>query len=62
MAIFDEDEPPKPKGLVARELETMSIEALEDYIGELQSEIARVKTKIDAKQDARGAAEGFFKS
>ena len=62
MAIFDEEPPPKPKGLVPRELDQLSIEALEEYIGELQSEIERVKTKIAAKQAARGAAEGFFKS
>mgnify|MGYP003700472363 CR=1 FL=1 len=61
MAIFDDDEPPKPKGLVPRDLEPMSVEALEDYVAELQTEIERVKTKIDAKQSARGAAEGFFK-
>ena len=62
MAIFEDDEPPKPKGLVPKDLDEMSIEALEDYVGELQTEIERVKTKIAAKRDARGAAEGFFKS
>lgn len=61
MAIFDDNEPPKPEGLVPKDLDAMSIEALDEYIGELQAEIERVKTKIAAKRDARGAAEGFFK-
>ncbi len=60
--MFEEDEEtPKPKGLVPMDLDAMSIEALEDYIAELQAEIERVKAKRDAKQEARGAAEGFFK-
>ena len=60
--MFDEDqEAPKRKGLVPKDLDEMSIEALEDYIAELQAEIERVKAKRDAKQEARGAAEGVFK-
>lgn len=61
MAIFEDDEPPKPKGLVPKDLDEMSIEALEDYVAELQTEIERVKTKVAAKQEARGAADSFFK-
>ncbi|MEQ8603789.1 MAG: DUF1192 domain-containing protein [Marivibrio sp.] len=62
MAIFEDDQPKKPQGLIPRDLDQMSIEALEDYIGELQTEIDRAKAKIADKRDARGAAEGFFKS
>jgi uncharacterized small protein (DUF1192 family) len=61
MAIFEDDEPKKPT-LAPKDLDVMSIEALEDYIGELQAEIERAKAKIASKRDARGAAEGFFKS
>lgn len=58
----EEEDAPKPKGIVPRDLDELSIAALNDYIGELEAEIARVRTKIASKQDARGAAEAFFKS
>ncbi len=48
---------PKPK-----DLDVMSVEALEEYIGELQAEIDRVQEKIAEKQSARNAAESVFKS
>jgi uncharacterized small protein (DUF1192 family) len=60
--MFDEEEKPKPKGIQPLDLDMMSIEALGDYIAELESEIARVRSKIDSKKSARGAAESFFKS
>ena len=60
--MFDEEEAPKPKGIILKDLDTMSIEALNDYISELRDEITRVETKIAEKQDARGAAESVFKS
>ncbi|WP_420420407.1 DUF1192 domain-containing protein [Pacificispira sp.] len=60
--MFDEEERPKPKGIQPMDLDTMSIEALGEYIEELEAEIARVQDKIAAKKDARGAAESFFKS
>lgn len=62
MAIFDDEEPAPPKGLAPRDLEPMSIDALEAYIGELQAEIERVTATIEAKRAARGAADGFFKT
>lgn len=60
--MFDEEERPKPKGIQPMDLDMMSIEALGEYIEELEAEIARVRDKIAAKKDARGAAESFFKS
>ncbi|MEQ8830422.1 MAG: DUF1192 domain-containing protein [Alphaproteobacteria bacterium] len=60
--MFDEEERPKPKGIQPMDLDTMSIEALGEYIEELEAEIARVRDKIATKKDARGAAESFFKS
>ncbi|MCH7936150.1 MAG: DUF1192 domain-containing protein [Proteobacteria bacterium] len=47
---------PAPKNL-----EEMSIEALAEYIAELEAEIARVGEVIAGKQDARDGAERFFK-
>lgn len=60
--MFDEEERPKPKGIVPKDLDIMSIEALKDYIAELEDEIARVRDKVASKQGARSAAESVFKS
>jgi len=43
-------------------LDEMSIEALNEYIGELEQEIARVRAAIKVKESARGDAESVFKS
>ncbi len=59
--MFEEEEKPKPKGIQPMDLDMMSIEALGDYIAELEAEIARVQAKIEKKQQARGAAESVFK-
>ena len=48
----------KPKPI---NLEVMSIEALYDYIGELEDEINRTKNEISAKEVARKGAEEVFK-
>ena len=48
---------PEPK-----DLEPMSIEALGDYITELEAEIGRVRQDIVAKDRARDAADSVFKS
>ena len=39
----------------------MSLEALEEYIAELQAEIDRARAKINEKHSARDAAESVFK-
>ncbi len=44
-----------------KNLEVMSIEALGEYIGELQAEIERIRAEIAKKQSARGAAEAVFR-
>ena len=44
-----------------KNLEVMSIEALNIYILELEEEIARVKSAIDLKKEARIGAESAFK-
>jgi len=56
----DELEPPKkPAG--KPDLDIMSVEQLEDYIAEMEGEIARVRAAIERKQSARGAADSVFK-
>ncbi|MFQ5984854.1 MAG: DUF1192 domain-containing protein [Alphaproteobacteria bacterium] len=47
---------PKPK-----DLESMSIEALHEYIAELEAEIARAREVIAAKEVARSSAESAFR-
>ena len=47
---------PKPKNL-----DELSIEALHEYIAELETEISRVNEVIKAKELARNGAESVFK-
>ena len=47
---------PKPKDLTL-----MGIAELEEYIAGLESEIARARTEIAAKQKQRTGAEALFK-
>lgn len=42
-------------------LDTLGIDELRDYIGELKDEIARVEADIDRKHGHRSAADAFFK-
>jgi uncharacterized small protein (DUF1192 family) len=57
----DDLEPPKrPAG--RPDMDIMSIEQLEEYISDLEGEIARARTAIAGKQSARSAADSFFKS
>jgi len=57
---IDELEPTKKKPQL-RNLEIMSIEALEEYIEQLKSEIVRVEAEIVRKKTARAGAEAFFR-
>jgi len=58
---IDDDAPktvkPKPKNL-----DPLSIDDLEAYIGELQAEIERARATISARRAHRGGAEALFKS
>jgi uncharacterized small protein (DUF1192 family) len=57
----DEDLQPQERKPDLKNLEVMSFEALEDYIGDLESEIARVRAEIAKKQSAQSAAESIFR-
>ena len=59
MDIDDLEPRKKPKEVI--NLEIMSVEALKDYIAELEEEIARVRSAISFKESARDGAESFFK-
>jgi uncharacterized small protein (DUF1192 family) len=56
----DDLEPRRPK-LEAPSLEAMSIDALREYIAELEAEIGRASAMIDAKQSARASADAVFR-
>ncbi len=62
MAVDADDLEPQKKKPELKNLEVMSIEALNDYIGDLEAEIARVRETIKAKEAARQSADSFFKS
>jgi uncharacterized small protein (DUF1192 family) len=57
-----EDLEPRTKKPAPKNLEVMSIEALHDYVAELEAEIARVRAMIAAKEKARAGAETLFRS
>ena len=60
---MDSDElEPKPKKPDLKNLEILSIEALNEYVRELEDEIDRAKNEIQAKELARKGAESIFKS
>jgi len=57
---LDDLEPQKePQEL--KNLEIMSVEALNEYIVDLEEEVARARSTILLKQSAREGAESFFK-
>ena len=58
---IEELEPKKQKPQ-PRNLDVLSIEELNNYIAEMQAEIARVEEKIAAKKAHINAAAGLFKS
>jgi uncharacterized small protein (DUF1192 family) len=45
-----------------KNLDVMSIEALGEYIGDLETEIARVRAAISLKNEAKKDGESAFKS
>ena len=56
------DEEPKVKAAEAKNLEILSIEAIFEYIGELEEEISRARKEITYKEKAKAGAEKIFKS
>ena len=56
-----EDLEPRKKKPQPKNLDDMSIEALKEYIAELESEIARTRAAIAQKEKARLGADQFFK-
>ena len=60
---MDTDDPgPAKKKPEPKKLEEMSIEALGDYIAELEAEIGRARHAVALKKEARQGADSVFKS
>ena len=55
-----DDLEPKNKQAPKKDLDVMSIEALGEYIEELETEIERVRSAIKLKEAARQGAESVF--
>lgn len=56
-----DDLDPKTKKPKPRNLDIMGIEELEEYILDLEAEIARVRQTIAAKRSVKAGAEALFK-
>ncbi len=60
--VDDEDLPVRKRTRLEKlVLDTLGIEELRDYIGELKEEISRVEADIARKQGHRSAADAFFR-
>lgn len=62
MAIFD-DEPAKKKRVheIGQDLSLLSVDELEERIGQLKAEISRLENERVSKGASRNAAEAVFK-
>ncbi|MFC7333352.1 DUF1192 domain-containing protein [Rhodocista pekingensis] len=56
-----EDFEPRNRPAKPKDLSTLSVGDLEEYIAGLEAEIARARATIQAKQAVTAAAEAFFK-
>ncbi len=60
--MFNEDLPKiKPESVFPRDMENMSVHELNEYISELQEEIAKAEADIKEKQASKDAASSVFK-
>lgn len=62
MAVMDEEAGPRRRQVLEKpRFDGWDVGQLQDYIAELQAEIARAEIAIAARNDHRAAAEAFFK-
>ncbi len=59
--MFDDELPKKTSAEFPRNIETLSVSDLRDYITELENEIIRVKEDINKKNKSHDAAASAFK-
>ncbi|MBN8543814.1 MAG: DUF1192 domain-containing protein [Alphaproteobacteria bacterium] len=60
--MFLDDAPPKPKPeqMFPRNITESSVAAMQEYLVELDAEIARVKAEIEKRGSVKAKAEAFF--
>ena len=56
-----EDLEPRKTAPAPKNLEPLSVQELEAYIGELEAEIRRARQAIDGKRSVRAGAESLFR-
>jgi uncharacterized small protein (DUF1192 family) len=63
MPAIDEDDRPKKKIVheIGQDLTLLSVKELQERIGILKEEIARLEANIASKQASRSVADQFFK-
>lgn len=62
MPVMDEDNAPRRRQVLDKpKFDGWDVSQLQDYIAELQAEIARAEIAIGARNDHRAAAEAFFR-
>ena len=59
--MFDDDLDPKKKPQKRKDLSTMSVDELMDYVETMKAEIARTEAEIAKKKAYATAASSFFK-
>jgi uncharacterized small protein (DUF1192 family) len=57
----EQDLEPLTKRKKLKDLDVMSVDALNEYIAGMEAEIERARAAIAAKQSHKSAAESFFK-
>ncbi|MEZ5812374.1 MAG: DUF1192 domain-containing protein [Rhizobiaceae bacterium] len=63
MGVFDEEEVKKaPVHEIGQDLSQLSVDELQERIGLLKAEIARLEAEAGSKDASRDAAEAFFRS
>ena len=60
--MFDDDLDPKKKPQKLKDLSTMSVDELMEYVALMQAEIARTEAEIAKKKAYASAASSFFKT
>ncbi|MCF8476936.1 MAG: DUF1192 domain-containing protein [Pseudolabrys sp.] len=63
MAVFDDDDRPKPKIVheIGQDLSLLSVEELKSRVALLHDEIVRLEADMAQKHAKRAAADQFFK-
>lgn len=62
MALFDEEPKEKrPAHEIGQDLSAFSVGDLEERIGQLRAEIARLEAELQTKSATKSAANAFFK-